>query len=231
MKLSHFLLTAFASVFILNACTQTPQEYSKDAELNTLVDSASYTIGHQYGARLATQGFPDIGMEEFIAGFITGLDGEDSKVPDTELQALFDRFNVYILDKMKTDNKIEQDEFLASNLNEEGVSETPSGLQYKILDPGEGSSPTPQDSVVVMYEGRLVDGTIFDSTYGDGIPAEFLLGAVIQGWIEGLQLMQEGSTFEFYIPAELAYGENPRPGGLIEPNHMLIFKVELLEVK
>ena len=111
---------------------------------------------------------------------------------------------------------------------------TESGLQYKVIEEGTGLQPTPEDSVVVQYEGTLIDGTRFDGTYdamgNPGDPAKFLLGGVIPGWIEGLQLMKEGSTYMFYIPSELAYGENPRPGGAIEPNDALIFKVEMLKV-
>lgn len=231
MKVTPYVLSAIVAVFLLNACSQNEQNYSKEASLNTLVDSASYTIGYQNGFRLSAQGFPDVERDEFIAGFISGLEGEDSKIPETELQALFARFNEYLLDKVKTENSLEAESFFAENAEKEGVIETESGLQYKILEPAAGPTPTAQDSVTVMYEGRLLDGTIFDSSYPSGEPATFLLGQVIPGWIEGLQLMNVGSTFEFYIPSELAYGENPRPGGQIKPNDALIFKVELLEIK
>lgn len=120
-------------------------------------------------------------------------------------------------------------DFLAENAKKEGVETTASGLQYKILKAGEGAKPKETDNVTVQYEGRLTDGTVFDSSYKRGQPAQFRLNQVIQGWTEGLQLMQEGSTWELYIPASLAYGANGIPG-VIPPNSPLIFKVELIKV-
>jgi FKBP-type peptidyl-prolyl cis-trans isomerase len=231
MKLSHLLVVILLGTFLTTACSQSNTDYSKEANLNTMVDTASYVIGYQTGNRLGSQGFPDVDTENFLAGMFAGLEGNDSEVPEEVLQEFFGRFNAFIRDKIKTDNRLEAEAFLAENRGKEGVQETPSGLQYKVLTPADGPSPTASDSVVVMYEGRLIDGTIFDTTYDNNIPAEFLLGGVIQGWIEGLQLMQVGSTYEFYIPSELAYGENPRPGGAIQPNHALIFKVELIDIK
>ena len=120
--------------------------------------------------------------------------------------------------------------FLASNAEEEGVVQTPEGLQYRILRVGEGATPTAEDRVVVHYRGRLLNGTEFDSSYGRGEPTEFMLGAVIRGWQAALQLMPVGSHWEVWIPAELAYGERGA-GGSIGPNQALHFEIELLEIK
>jgi len=123
--------------------------------------------------------------------------------------------------------------FLAANKSKDGVTTTGSGLQYKVLEEGksDGKSPSDVDAVKVHYEGTLLNGTVFDSSYARGEPIEFPLTGVIPGWIEGLQLMKEGAKFRFFIPPDLAYGATPRPGGPIGPNEALIFEVELIEVK
>ncbi len=118
--------------------------------------------------------------------------------------------------------------FLAKNKTEAGVMTTASGLQYKVITEGTGSKPTKNQTVKVNYEGSLIDGTIFDSSYKRGEPIEFGVTQVIPGWVEGLQLMSVGSTYMFYIPSNLAYG--PYGQGPIGPNETLIFKVELLDV-
>lgn len=122
--------------------------------------------------------------------------------------------------------------FLSENAKKPGVKSTASGLQYQVLTEGSagGKSPSDADKVSVHYEGRLLDGTVFDSSYERGEPVEFPLNRVIKGWTEGVQLMSEGDKFRFFIPPSLAYGENGTPGGPIGPNEALIFDVELLKV-
>jgi len=126
--------------------------------------------------------------------------------------------------------KAEGETFLAENATKEGVQTTDSGLQYKILEEGGGRKPFADSMVKVHYEGRLIDGTVFDSSYKRDEPLGFPLNGVIRGWTEGLQLMRIGSKFEFYIPYDLAYGERGSPPR-IPPCAALIFKVELLEVE
>jgi FKBP-type peptidyl-prolyl cis-trans isomerase len=121
--------------------------------------------------------------------------------------------------------------FLKENATKEGVKTTASGLQYKALKEGEGKSPKATDTVSVHYKGTLIDGKEFDSSYKRGTPTEFPLNRVIKGWTEGLQLMKEGAKYQFFIPAKLAYGENPPPGSGIPANSVLIFEVELLKVQ
>ncbi len=121
------------------------------------------------------------------------------------------------------------EKFLQENAAKEGVVTTASGLQYKIVREGEGRHPTASDTVVVHYRGTLIDGTEFDSSYKRGEPIEFPLNRVIAGWTEGVQLMQEGAEFRFFIPSKLAYGSRGA-GRVIGPNEALIFDVELLEV-
>ena len=126
-------------------------------------------------------------------------------------------------------NQEEGSKFLSENAQQEGVVTLPSGLQYKVVEDGEGEKPGPTDEVQVHYEGRLIDGTVFDSSMQRGVPAEFPVNRVIAGWTEALQLMAVGSEWELYIPAELAYGPQGA-GGVIGPNATLIFKVQLLDI-
>jgi FKBP-type peptidyl-prolyl cis-trans isomerase FklB len=127
-------------------------------------------------------------------------------------------------------NKAAGEKFLATNKAKEGVVTLPSGLQYKVITEGKGEKPSAQDTVTVNYEGKLLDGTVFDSSYQRGQPATFQVSDVIPGWVEALQLMKTGSTWEIYIPSQLAYGEQGA-GQTIGPNQTLIFKVELLGIK
>jgi FKBP-type peptidyl-prolyl cis-trans isomerase len=123
------------------------------------------------------------------------------------------------------------EKFLAENKTKEGVKTTDSGLQYKITKEGTGKAPKATDTVVVHYEGKLLDGTIFDSSIKRGQPIDFPLNRVIPGWTEGLQLMKEGGKATLYIPSKLAYGPRGTPGGPIGPNETLIFEVELIKVQ
>lgn len=230
MNFKHLFLTTVIASIITLACAQQESTYTPKATFNTMEDSVSYAIGYQNGSQLGAQGFPDVDVENFMAGFISGLEKEDSKLDGVNLQSLFNRFSIYLVDKIKLENAAEAKAFFAENKTKEGVIETTSGLQYKVLVEGTGKQPTAEDRVVVYYEGTLLDGTVFESNF-DGEPAENVLGGFIPGWIEGVGLMKEGATYMLYIPSELGYGENPRPGGLIQPNHGLIFKIELVEVK
>ncbi len=218
------------TLLLISACTEQENVVIPNSEFNTMPDSVSYALGYQNGKQLSTQGFADADVENFLAGLQDGLGAEESKLADVNLQSLFNRFGTYLFDKIKLENDEEARIFFEENRTKEGVIETPSGLQYKVLEEGTGITPTSQDTVIVHYEGTLIDGTVFDSSF-DGEPAEFVLGAVIPGWIEGVGLMSEGASYMLYIPTELAYRDNPRPGSAIQPNDAIIFRVELIEVK
>ena len=129
-----------------------------------------------------------------------------------------------------TKNKATGDAFLAANKTKAGVVTLPDGLQYKIITPGTGPKPTANDVVTVDYEGTLIDGSEFDSSIKRGQPASFPVNGVIPGWVEALQLMPVGSTWELYIPSQLAYGDQGMPP-VIAPNQTLIFKVKLISIK
>ena len=230
-----------ALVIMLTASCNTGQQSGSEApqaDLSTNIDSVSYSIGYMNGENMRQQGMDDIEAEDFMAGLKQAMNEQDPQIPQTEIQQLLQQYQMKAQQKaqqMKQEeaevNKQEGEEFLAENKNKEGVQVTESGLQYKVLEEGSGASPSATDTVTVHYEGTLIDGTVFDSSYERGDPATFPLNRVIEGWTEGLQLMQEGATYRFYIPGDLAYGMNPRPGGPIGPNETLIFKVELIEVK
>lgn len=242
-KKNSTIAVAFCSVLamiVTVGCESGPGSGSgaSEVDLSTNIDSVSYGIGFLNGRQLRQQGMDDIEVEKFVAGMRHSLQEKDAQIPDNEIQQILQQYQMQAQQKAQQQKQEEAqknleagEEFLAKNKNKEGVQVTESGLQYKVLEEGTGESPTATDTVTVHYEGTLLDGTVFDSSYERGEPATFPLNRVIQGWTEGLQLMKEGAIYRFYIPGNLAYGMNPRPGGEIGPNEVLIFKVELLEVK
>ena len=230
MKLKYFLTIALCGGLLTLACTQ-KSSHSPTAKLSSTIDSVSYALGYQNADFLSTEGVTGVDMDNYLAGFNAGLAGEDAVLSDEELYSVVMNYRTKLAEDRKAKNQEEGKTFLDENKTKEGVSETASGLQYKVLEPGSGRSPVATDVVTVHYEGRLINGEVFDSSYKRGEPAEFPLNRVIPGWTEGVQLMKEGATYEFYIPSNLAYGERGAPGSIIGPNATLIFKVELLSVK
>lgn len=205
------------------------------SELETPEDRLSYTVGMDIGQSLAEQDLGldlDILIEALRAAYL----GEETRLTQEEALAERDAFMQRRQREMEQQRGQQADinreagqAFLAENRDREGVVETASGLQYRVLEEGSGASPAATDRVTVHYRGTLIDGTTFDSSYDRGQPATFALNQVIPGWTEGVQLMSEGAKYEFFIPSELAYGEQGRPGP-IGPNSTLIFEVELIEV-
>ena len=178
----------------------------------------------------------DLNLDTFEKGFRDGYKGADSALNEEQMQQVLMDYQKEQEDKFlkdmegqAADNTTKGEAFLAANAKKEGVKVTASGLQYKIVKAGTGKSPKATDFVEVNYEGKLIDGTVFDSSYERGEPIEFPLNQVIAGWTEGVQLMKEGAKYEFYIPSDMAYGEVGTQG--IGPNSTLIFTVELLSVK
>lgn len=166
----------------------------------------------------------------FIPPSLAFGDVAEGPIPANEAM-IFDIELLNIVDPAK--NLANAEKFLTANKSEKGVKTTESGLQYQIISEGPADGATPNDAskVKVHYVGTLVNGTEFDSSIARGTPAEFPVSGVISGWTEGLQLMSVGDKFRFFIHPDLAYGENPRPGGAIGPNDALIFEVELLDVQ
>ncbi len=201
------------------------------------MDKLSYSLGLGIGQQLLQMGLKDtLVIEDFAASITDVLQGNDLKVSNAAAQQLIQEF----FSKMEAERKAAAEEagkaakeegvkFLAENAKKEGITVTASGLQYEVLTEGTGAQPKATDTVRCHYEGRLLDGTVFDSSYKRNEPADFGLQQVIAGWTEGVQLMKEGSKFRFYIPYMLAYGEGGA-GAMIPPYSTLIFDVELIKV-
>lgn len=191
----------------------------------------SYCIGLNIAENLKSQGLGSLEVDSFLEGVKTLLNNEQPKFSveqaNTILQSFFEQKSQDEFAEVKTQGE----EFLKLNAQKDGVNVTASGLQYEVVSLGTGVKPQSTSVVSVHYHGTLIDGTVFDSSYERGTPAQFPLNQVIPGWTEGLQLMNEGSKFKFYIPQELAYGANPHPQGPIKPYMALVFDVELLSVE
>ena len=201
------------------------------------MDKVSYALGLGIGRQLAQMGAEDLSIEDFAAAIKDVIAGNELKVSNREAQTIVQEYFRKQEEKLSAERaekgkavKAEGEKYLAENAKKEGVVVLPSGLQYMVLKEGNGKKPKATDTVRCHYEGFLIDGTVFDSSVERGEPAEFPLNQVIAGWTEGLQLMQEGAKYRFFIPYILGYGE-AGAGATIPPFATLIFDVELLEVK
>jgi FKBP-type peptidyl-prolyl cis-trans isomerase FkpA len=188
----------------------------------------SYAFGMVFGYEFKETGLA-IDYGHFMEGLRASMEGGDTKLSlDEAMEMLQNAF--YELQQAELVENLEKGrEFLRQNAERDGIRVTESGLQYAVIEEGSGERPSGSDMVRVHYEGRLIDGTVFDSSRENGSPLEFPLDAVIPGWTEGLMLMSVGSRYELFLPSELGYGE-PGAGGIIPPNSVLIFDVELLEI-
>lgn len=193
------------------------------------MDKVSYALGMSIGHQLQQMNATDLNIDDF-AQAITDVFNGDAKLSDAEVQAAVQDFFSRKAEEQAKAAKAEGENFLAENAKKEGVKTLPSGLQYKVLREGDGRKPSATDKVECHYEGTLINGEVFDSSYRRGETATFGLNQVIKGWTEGLQLMQEGAKYRFFIPYNLAYGEHGA-GQSIPPYAALIFDVELIKVK
>lgn len=204
--------------------------------LNTDVEQSSYAIGVDLGRNIKRKNI-EIKESAMCRGIADGMSDGKLLLSDEEMQQVLAKFQKNMMAKataqfetLAKENLSKGQAFLQENKSKEGVVTLPSGLQYKIITEGKGKKPTMSDTVTVEYSGSLIDGTVFDSTEKSGQPAKFMLNQVIPGWTEALKLMKEGSTWELYIPASLAYGARS-VGDVIGPNETLIFKVTLKSVE
>ena len=226
MKYFVILYSALAII----SCGSNTKEKSI-SNLSTFMDSTSYALGADLGENLKRQEVEidyDVFMAVLMDGMETGLVKLDQKQRRGVLASLQE--NIRNKAKLEGESNLKlADEFLDKNKKDnDDIKETPTGLQYRVLQEGDGESPRNTDRVKVHYVGRLMDGTEFDSSIERGEPSEFGLNQVIRGWTEGLQLMKVGAKYEFFIHPNIAYGSRPRPK--IPGNSMLIFEVELLDV-
>ncbi len=224
------VIGVFAFSFTSNA-----QKNKKQADklvLTNFSDTVSYILGTDIGRNLITN-LIEINPDLFMIGLTDAYANRDTVFKKVEADKIMQKFQSALQVKVQAHkakeasvHKVEGKAFLEKNKSVEGVKETPSGLQYKVLKEGSGDNPKSTSKVTVHYEGRLINGEVFDSSYERNETATFPLNGVIKGWTEGLQLMKPGSFYEFYIPSDLAYGDNGTRG--IPGGSLLIFKVELI---
>ena len=194
------------------------------------MEKLSYALGLIIGNNLKGMNIEGLITSEFTRAVEQVLNGEKLEMTEVQAQGLVQEF---LREQQEAAGKAAREageNFLAENAKRESVKVTETGLQYEVLTPALGIKPTPTDTVTCHYEGRLIDGTVFDSSYRRGEPASFPLQGVIRGWTEGLQLMSIGSKFRFFIPFDLAYGAQGA-GGSIPPYAALIFDVELIGIE
>ncbi|HEY9051648.1 MAG TPA: FKBP-type peptidyl-prolyl cis-trans isomerase [Gammaproteobacteria bacterium] len=207
-----------------------------DNALTSQKDKQSYSIGINLGMQLSQQK-DEIDVDKVILGLKDVFAGQQPKLTMEEMQQVMMTFQKTIQEKQQAQIKAVADanakegkDFLAANKKKDGVKTLASGLQYKVLQSGKGDSPKVTDTVVTHYRGSLINGQVFDSSYQRGEPATFPVNGVIKGWTEALQKMKVGDKWQLFIPSDLAYGEHGA-GQSIGPNAVLIFEIELLEIK
>ena len=193
------------------------------------MNKISYALGLVIGHQLKSMNIEDFSIEDFAKSISDVMSGKDTAMTSQEAQMMLNEY-FQKKEKEQAQNAIAEGKvYLEQNAKRDGVTQTKSGLQYEVLTEGTGKSPKATDTVRCHYEGRLLDGTVFDSSYKRGEPADFGLNQVIPGWTEGVQLMKEGAKYRFHIPYLLAYGERGA-GAQIPPYSTLVFDVELIKV-
>jgi len=200
-----------------------------EKKLTGELERFSYALGMSVASNLIKSGVKTINPEAFIKAVNDTYIGEMPEMMPDEANKILESFMAKASKSEANQNLESGLEFLAKNREEESVVELPSGLQYQVLEEGDGELPSLEDEVKCHYHGSLIDGTVFDSSVERGQPAVFPVNGVIQGWVEALQLMPIGSKWRLYVPPELGYGEQGA-GGVIGPNATLVFDVELLEI-
>lgn len=193
------------------------------------MDKFGYGLGMGIGQNLLSMGVKELNIDDFVKGIKDVLAGEKTALTHAEAQQVVSEHFRKLSEEAYAKVKEEGEAFLAANKAKEGVVTLPSGLQYQVITEGTGKKPSATDRVQCHYEGTLIDGTVFDSSIRRGEPAVFGVNQVIRGWVEALQLMQEGAKWRLFIPQDMAYGANGA-GEMIPPYSALIFDVELIKV-
>jgi FKBP-type peptidyl-prolyl cis-trans isomerase len=225
MKCKFYLILLILIAVVFTGCFKSGSGSSNYKE--NFDKDASYALGMNIGTSISGDGiFPNI--DELVKGIKDTMTGKESRFTSDEAMTLIETAYYSMMEQKNIDEKQKEISFLAENSKKSGVMITPSGLQYEIINEVKGRKPSTDDFVQVHYEGKLIDGMVFDSSYNRGEPAEFPLNGVISGWTEGLQMMGIGSKYRFYIPSEQGYG--PNGWGNIPPYATLIFEVELLDI-
>ncbi|MCL6271182.1 FKBP-type peptidyl-prolyl cis-trans isomerase [Sansalvadorimonas sp. 2012CJ34-2] len=229
-------LKTIAATMILSTATAMPT-FAAEKVPSTDAEKLSYSLGNLFGTRMK-EVYEGLDAKMVVSGINDALSGKKPALDQGEMLELIQKAQREAAMKAQqrmieaAQKNLEKGEaFLKENGKKSGVVTTESGLQYSIIKEGKGNKPTANSSVTVHYEGRLLDGNVFDSSFKRGEPTTFRVNQVIRGWTEALQLMPEGSTWELYIPSDLAYGPGGAPGGGIGPNETLVFKVELIKVE
>lgn len=193
------------------------------------MDKLSYSWGLLMGSQLKGMGVVNLNPDDFCNGVKAIFEGTKPEIEISEAQQIINEYLQELQKKAEAQAREAGEAFLAENAKKEGVRVTSTGLQYIVDKEGTGAQPTAEDEVTVHYTGKLLDGTVFDSSVNRGEPATFPLNRVIPGWTEGVQLMKEGAKYTFFIPSDLAYGPQGVPNA-IPPHSTLIFDVELIKV-
>ncbi|AEG31232.1 FKBP-type peptidyl-prolyl cis-trans isomerase N-terminal domain-containing protein [Thiomicrospira cyclica] len=229
MRFKQKLLTSF----ILSLGITASVNASQSSPLNSTLEQASYAVGVDLANNLQMQGI-NLDTDAFLLGLRDSLTAQNLKLTADEMQAALTRFQEELelsrnseLQALAEQNLAKGEAFLAENAQKEGVVTLPSGVQYRIIEEGEGPNPTTEDVIIAHYRGELIDGTEFDSSYNRGVPIQFALANVIPGWQEVIQLMQPGATWQVFIPSDMAYGLQGA-GNMIGPNETLIFEINFI---
>ncbi len=196
----------------------------------TDLEKVSYCFGVNIAQNMKQQGMHELEPDFLAKGLIDFLGEKDLAVPAEEINGILQDYFQKLQEKQFAKNIEEGKAFLEENAKREEVIVLESGLQYEVINQGNGDKPKATDKVTTHYHGTLINGNVFDSSVQRGEPATFPVNGVIKGWVEALQLMQVGAKWKIYVPSELAYGANPHPGGPIEPHATLIFDIELISI-
>lgn len=228
MKIQHTLILFIAIAMIMASCSNKTAQKT-DVKLETELDSVCYAMGLDIGGNIKSSGMDKINTDALTKGFNDAFSDVQPLMEKEKLQMFLQGYFMKMRQQKVEKNLKEANEWMEKNKTKTGVITLPSGLQYQVITEGTGPVPTAESTVKTNYKGTLVDGRVFDSSEGKE-PITFKVGGVIKGWTEALQMMKVGSKWKLFVPPVLGYGENPRPGGIIEANNVLIFELELIDI-